>query len=170
MKLLKTKKNRELAQYRRRKSSGSGFVILFAVTLSAIFLSIALGVTNIAFREIKFSTSAKNTNDAFFAADSGIECAMVNDKSTGSSFLDVPISTMICLGGIISIIKNDLSPYWSFELSGLGGGEQGCAKVTMDKTDPSITKVISKGYSNNGSDTSCQPTFNSTERQIELSY
>src|ERR1035437_11163940 len=63
-----------------------GFVILFAVTLSALLLSIALGVANVAFREAKFNTSAKDTNNAFFAADTGAECALYYDKSTMSVF------------------------------------------------------------------------------------
>ena len=41
-----------------------GFVILFAVTLSSILLAIALGVANIALKEIRFGTSAKDTNEA----------------------------------------------------------------------------------------------------------
>ena len=52
-----------------------GFVLLFAVTLAAVFLSIALGISEVALKENNFSTSAKNTNDSFFAADTGEECA-----------------------------------------------------------------------------------------------
>ncbi|KKR62535.1 MAG: hypothetical protein UU01_C0006G0036 [Parcubacteria group bacterium GW2011_GWA2_40_37] len=39
------------------KKLKSGFVILFAVTLSALLLSIAIGVTNIAFKELRFGTN-----------------------------------------------------------------------------------------------------------------
>ena len=48
--------------------SGAGFVMLFAVTLASLFLAIALGITNIAFNEVKFNTNARGSNDAFFAA------------------------------------------------------------------------------------------------------
>jgi len=58
-----------------------GFVILFVVTLSSILLAIALGAANIALKEIKFGTSAKDTNNAFFAADTGAELALFNDKT-----------------------------------------------------------------------------------------
>ena len=40
----------------------SGFVILFAVTLAALLLSIALGVGTIAEKEVRFRTSAAATN------------------------------------------------------------------------------------------------------------
>src|SRR3989344_7795571 len=83
----------------RTQSSGSGFVILFAVMISSIILAIALGVSNIAFKEIKFSTSVKDTNDAFFAADTGLECALFNDKTGGDSFAEEDGSgTIACEG------------------------------------------------------------------------
>ena len=41
---------------------------------------------NISLKEIKFGTSARDTNDAFFAADTGAECALFNDKSTQTNF------------------------------------------------------------------------------------
>ena len=56
-----------------------GFVLLFAVTLAAIFLSIALGISQVALKENNFSTSAVDTNNAFFAADSGAEQVLYND-------------------------------------------------------------------------------------------
>src|SRR3989344_2360391 len=81
----KLKNNKGPAPHHFSKS-GAGFVILFAVTLSSILLAIALGVANIALKEIKFSTSARDTNDAFFVADTGAECALFYDKLSGSSF------------------------------------------------------------------------------------
>lgn len=152
------------------KKQNKAFVLLFAVTISAILLSIALGVSNIVFREIKFGTSAKDSNNASFAADAGIECASINDKSTSTVF-KAPFSSMLCLGGTVTLTGS--SPSWSFILSGLGGG-QGCAKVTVDKTNPLKTILVSKGYNNGGGGSApnwtCTPGLNTVERQIELSY
>lgn len=146
----------------RKLQKNKGFVILFAVTISAILLSIALGVTKIAFKEIKFGTSAKDTNDAFFAADTGAECALYNNNSF------IPTGPLIqCLGGPIFV--SNLGSVWSFTISGLGSGRQGCAKVTVDKTVSSNTKLTSKGY-NNGSVSGCNPGSNTVERQLELNY
>jgi hypothetical protein len=162
------KNNRGPAQYRRHQSSGAGFVILFAVTLSAILLSIALGVSSIALKEIKFGTSAKDTDEAFFAADSGIECAVFNDKSTGNSFTSFGSGDIQCLGNTIRLAGS--YPVWSFILSGLGSQAQGCAQVTVDKSK-ALVVVVSKGY-NNGGDIPefCTQGLNSIERQIELKY
>ncbi|MBI2627475.1 hypothetical protein HYW72_00935 [Candidatus Nomurabacteria bacterium] len=128
-----------------KKNSG-GFVMLFAVTLSAILLSIALGISNIAFREVRFSTNARDTNDAFFAADTGAENALFRDK-TGTAIPEV------------------------FPIFNLGSTNQGCVKVTVIKNSPPVipaTTIISKGY--NKTIGNCDPSSNIVERQIEVNY
>jgi hypothetical protein len=143
-----------------------GFVILFAVILSTIILSITLGVTNIALKEIKFGTSAKDTNNAFFAADTGAECALLNDKSTGSAFVSSS-PTITCNNSSILVTENPTS-VWNFTISGLGDGGQGCAKVIVDKST-SLISIISKGY--NVGDVSCNSTNTGrVERELKVAY
>ena len=126
-------------------------MILFAVTIASILLSIALGVANIAVKEIKFGTSAKDTNDAFFASDTGIEHALFNDKSSISIYTPAPGT-------------------WAFTISGLGSAGQSCARVTVNKTAvPILTTIVSKGY--NIGDASCNSTNpNRIERELRISY
>ncbi|KKP85726.1 hypothetical protein A3B84_00400 [Candidatus Nomurabacteria bacterium RIFCSPHIGHO2_02_FULL_35_13] len=153
----------------KNKKNEKGFVILYAVMISSMLLAISLGVANISLKEINFGTSAIDTNNAFFAADTGAECALFNDKSTESVFVESSSPTITCNGN--SITANE-SPalYWSFIISGLGNSGNACAVVTVDKTDPAITTIISKGY-NVGGDTSCVSTdSNRVERQLELNY
>ena len=150
-----------------------GFVILFAMMISSIILMIALGVTNIATNEIKFSSSAKNTNDAFFAADTGAECALMNDKSTGTSF---PVGTqegeqnVSCSGNSIKTIKINNS--WTFDI--VSFESTWCAKVKVSKetleNNLVRTTIISKGYNIGKIGNDCIQIENSVERQIELTY
>ena len=159
------KKNKTCSE---KLKQSRGFVILFAVTISAILLSIALGVANIALKEVNFGTSAKDTNDAFFAADTGIECALVNDKSGGSVFIDPNSPSIMCNSSTIVTNENPTT-YWSFNISGLGSSSQSCAYVTVDKTNPPITIITSKGY--NIGDTTCSPSNpNRIEREIKVTY
>jgi len=157
----------------KKIKKNKGFVILFAVMLSSILLAIALGVSNIAFREVTFGTSAKDANDAFFAADVGAECALFYDKSlpannaftVGQSFA----GPMNCAGSHVALV-GDTGPSWSFDVVGLGSNGKSCAKVTVDKSIEPIT-IISKGYSSdNIGDTSCTPLSNSLERELEVTY
>ncbi len=148
--------------------NNKGFVILFAVTLASILLTIALGVANIAFQEVVFGTSAKDTNNAFFAADTGIECALSNDKSSSVSFVESGGSGNVsCQGGTITL--NGGYPFWDFNITGLGSNGASCAKVTVDKTDSSVTTIISKGY--NIGDASCASVNSDrVERELKTTY
>lgn len=151
-----------LAKLQRSK----GFAILFAVTLSAILLSIALGVTEIAYKQLKFSTSAKSTNDAFFAADTGIECALLYSKST------IPVfpSTINCASQNISvnIVLSEPNTYLDFVITGLGNSRTSCAKVNITQGELE-TIVNSKGYDTG--DSSCNPTNpDRIEREVETRY
>lgn len=128
-----------------------GFVILFAVTLSALLLAIALGISNIALKEVKFSTNAKDTNNAFFAADHGLEYALFQDKS-----------------GDICAAPCTLDPISIFLLGSEG---KSCALVNVEKNEIE-TVVVSKGYSHGGSPSGeCVSDLNNgVERQLEVRY
>lgn len=156
MKIKKTKLNK-------------GFVILFAVTISAILLSIALGVSNIALKEIRFGTSAKDTVNALSAADAGIECALLYDKSSASS------NAFTGTAGAMSCSGNSFSPtespanFWTFVVPNIGSSLESCAKVTVDKTTYPITRIISKGY--NVGNVACDSANpNRIERELGVSY
>ncbi len=154
MNLIKIKKNR-------------GIAILFTVMISSIILAIALGVANIAYKELSFNTSAKDADDAFFSADTGVECALFYDKSALSDNAFIGTANMNCANNPVSI-SSITSSFWTFTISGLGNSGQGCAIVTVDKTPPG-TIIISKGY-NNG-DSSCNSlNVNRVERELKVTY
>ncbi len=146
-----------------QKNREAGFVLLFAVTLASLLLAIALGVANIALKEVKFGTNARDANEAFFAADTGIEKVLFNDRSDNNSYVAVSGQTFT----------------WdNIVVSGLGGTGKSCAIVKITKDDrriapvtAMITTIVSKGYNTgSGLSGSCSPTDNSVERQIVSNY
>jgi hypothetical protein len=160
------------------KNNNSGFVILFAMVVSGILLAVGLGVANVAYKEISFSSSAKASNDSFFAADAGVECVLYNDKSGVNAFYydenqpnhDVIIS---CLNTAITAVFDDsaLSPTWEFIVPPPEGYNY-CAKVTVSKDINdyyTTTDVVSKGYNLGGS--SCDSNSSSlVERELQVTY
>ena len=155
----------------KKIQKNKAFVLLFAVVISSIILAIALGVANISLKEINFGTSARDANDAFFAADTGAECALYYDRSDNNAFIENEGSGMVeCLGNPINLEGN--FPFWSFVISGLGSTGQSCAKVTVSKDNTSIlttTTIISKGY--NVGDKNCSSSNpNRVERELEVTY
>ncbi len=138
----------------------TGFVLLFAVTISAILLAIALGVMSVTYKELIFSTSARATNDAFFAADNGAECALYYDKLSNSQF---PINgtaptNLICGSNTFSPTSSGIATNktYAFTLVGMGSTGTSCAKVTLNKqVDPLnasriIVTMTSDGYNLGG--------------------
>lgn len=152
------------------KNNKKGIALLFSIMLSAIFLTIALGVLNISVKELNFSSSAKDASNAFFAADSGVECALYNDK-TGSTTFTVAGGTIDCFG-----TSYTLSPSFGFNITRLGSNNSSCAKVNVSKTFDSNTPpnvistiITSKGY--NLGDSDCTSSnINRVERVLEVNY
>lgn len=57
----------------------SGFVILFSILISTIILIMSAGIFNIAQKETILSSYSRESQKAFYAADSGVECALYWD-------------------------------------------------------------------------------------------
>ncbi len=115
-----------------------GFVILFTVLVSSIVLAIALGITNIALKEVLLSGSARDGEYAFFAADTGAECALYWDIKH-AAFGQTPI-VPDCRGSSVTMTASSSPFIFNFDSA------SGCAVVTVDKSDPTITKIESLGY------------------------
>jgi|GEM_PF-1480114 len=132
----------------KKDNKNSGFVMLFAVVLSSIVLAMTLGVLDIALKEIKFGNPAIQSNDASFAADAGVECALFNDKSTSNVFVpSVPsgVRRVQCVG--LNPIVTGIYPDFDFTLANFSSNSinKKCASVHVNKNG-FITTVTSKGY------------------------
>ena len=56
-----------------------GFAMLFSVLISSLLVVIGLSIFNITLKELTISTSARESQIAFYAANSGMECALYWD-------------------------------------------------------------------------------------------
>lgn len=156
-----------------------GFVILFSVVLTSIILAITLGLAEISFREVVFSSTGPESNEAFFAADTGAECALYYDLQGGGFFgidpssTDSLIATAVpnCAGTALDLHQGTATGPWIFYLPNLGAEREACAKVIVTKTfTPDTTSIISEGY-NIGEGTDCASTsIHRVERRLEINY
>lgn len=74
------------------KKSEPGYILAFALIVVGILLVVSLSVSRIIAKEISFSRLVDNNRAAYFAADSGIECAqyldnVLRDSSIGQSLI-----------------------------------------------------------------------------------
>jgi len=144
--------------------SNGGFTLLFAVLISGVLLAIGLAIFNITIKELLLSSSGRDSQFAFYAADSGAECALYWDQK-GGAFSTSTAGAISCNGLSISDVGGvgyNTAMTFQFEVDGF------CAivSVTKSETHPR-TKVESKGYN-----TTCDNTVNSRriERAIRVTY
>jgi Tfp pilus assembly protein PilX len=67
-----------------KNTNQRGFALLFSVLVSSLLLSIGLSIFSIAIKELSISTSGRQSQLAFYAADSGRECARYWDRKFGT--------------------------------------------------------------------------------------
>jgi Tfp pilus assembly protein PilX len=164
-----------------------GMTLFIAVVIMGILLFISFAVVNITIKGSLFASSGRDSQYAFYAADSGIECAIYWDSKpvTGSAFATSTASTITCAG--LSVQTND-AIYGTSTRARIGGGGSAnpsstfgmkfnltgnnpvnsCAIVTVDKyyTGPNLmTHIKSRGY--NTCDISNPRRI---ERGVEVTY
>jgi len=161
----------------------NGFVLLFAVLTSSILLAIGLGIFSIAYKELLLSSSDRESQIAFYAADSAAECAVYWD-AVHPGFTD-GIFGLVDSGGVVYDADSsgspmcagiDINDVWTVTGSGvfpivttfdLTFGDGSCAKVTVIKNYSSVsnTEIRSRGFN------SCDPGVSRrAERGLRLTY
>jgi len=129
-----------------------GFTLLFSLLIISIVLSVSLGVADLIIRELTLSSIGKESQKAFYAADTGIECAMFWDVQK-DHFDKLGDYKLDCAGK--KDIDNDVGKGVIF----FGGSTttsftldfgDSCAKVDLIKTEITgvgkITTIDSLGY------------------------
>jgi len=75
-----------------------GFAMLFTVLLVSIALTISISISSVAYNQAILTSTAKQANRAFYAADAGIECALLFEYDPNS------IEPFDCLGTTVDVI------------------------------------------------------------------
>lgn len=123
---------------------------MLSLLVISIVLVTGLSISGIIMKEIMLSGLGKESQIAFYAADTGLECAFYWDVNGA---FDSPDYKINCAESPASGV---IDPTSSTTIFTLQLSNEACAKVTVDKSDPSdigITTVESRGY-NVGCDSS----------------
>ena len=78
-------------------TTNKGYTLLFAVIVSVLVLSIAAFILSVSRKQAILSSSARDSIYAFYAADSGLECAIENLSNWSNPANSVP-SSITCAG------------------------------------------------------------------------
>ena len=114
-----------------------GVTLLLAIFISTLALSIGLGIFAIIFGELGISGTSKESLEALFAADSGVECALFWDIKQ-QAFSTSTSNSISCAGSAFSVGGSSLSVF------DLNFSNNSCAHVRLQKTG-SETIITSLG-------------------------
>ncbi|MEI6810587.1 MAG: hypothetical protein WCK60_00880 [Candidatus Nomurabacteria bacterium] len=73
--------NLKLFKIKGKIKSSHGFVIPFTLLVCAIILSVSTGISLILAKELYFSKLSRDSQDAYYAADNGLMCAIAIDDA-----------------------------------------------------------------------------------------
>ena len=147
-----------------------GFTLFIAIVVMGVLLLIATGIVSLAVRQTLIANYSHESQHAFYAADTGIECALywdVQNPSGTSAFSTSTGSTIFCnrdvnnpgnewvVGGADTSVINSIDflpdPY--------------CAIVTVIKVADGSTRIESLGYN------TCDPSEpRHVERAVRATY
>jgi hypothetical protein len=164
-----------------------GFTILYAVLVGGLTLSIGLAVFNLTIRQLNLSAVGRESQFAFYAADSGVECAIYWDLTDPEFFAEtsseVSKSPIPCGDrGTLTVTTLTVDPLNSPNTATttfilklddplISNDPPACALVTVGKypnpLDPSRSSTIIESRGQNDCD-STNPTR--VERALRLRY
>ena len=158
---------------RYKKQGTEGFTLFVAMVVMGTLLLISTGLVSLAVRQAQISTSSRESQHAFYAADTGMECAIfwdVNNPDPGgvSAFATTTGTSISCNEDT----SNPVNPYPKI----VGGSSESqftltflpdsyCAVVTIAKNPDGTTIIDSLGYN------TCDPaSARRVERAVRASY
>ncbi len=155
-----------------------GFTLLVATVTTSMLLIVSFVVVNVAYRQLVISNSLEESHHAFYAAESGIECAYYWDLEDPSlsEFATSTAGSVTCNGQTVTTGSQTV-PTTPTQPSLVGGGGanatstfsinfgDGCAIVRVIKRANGDTVIDSRGYNRCGFG-----VIKKVERGVELLY
>lgn len=126
------------------RNNQPGFVILFTILIASIILLIGFGIFSIATRETVLSSTSREAQAAFYAADAGVECALY---AQAIGLLTSGGGTFVC-GEAKVTVTGAGQPALPYEFDVMVDVDnKTCAHVTVfDVNAGAARRVVSQGY------------------------
>jgi len=162
-----------------------GFVLAFAALLSGILLSIGVAIFGLTLKDLLISSSGRESQFAFYAADTAGECVLYWDirhigfsisvfATSSDSTIFGPGSGVMCNGEDVTDPATGWNPDAGWDVTGITStgattvfdmkfDNDSCATVTVIK-DAGATRIDSRGYN------TCEENPRRVERGLRISY
>lgn len=147
-----------------------GSTLFYAILISGVFLVVALGLSNVATQQSQFASFTRDSQTAFYAADTGIECALywdyvhtdapvfpTTDTQTTRDFTCINYTIHSVDKGLDYEVDADSSSTWTYATTTFwmpmedGNNNVPCTEVEVGKyehnaTGNTKTIIIARGY------------------------
>jgi hypothetical protein len=170
--------SRHLFEDRRARPTDlrAGFTVLLAALIASLVLSLGISIFSIAYKSITLSTLGRDSQYAFYAADSAAECALYWDVRFDAFATSSPAASIRCDDpdppNPITVTNN--LPTWPDTVFTIGGATPfeiggNCAIVTVTKSDTApFTTIKADGYNVSCAERDTNPR--TLQRSVELNY
>ena len=109
---------------KQKNDTRTGFAVLFAVLLASFLITLGISIFSISLKEIQIATASRDSQIAYYIADSARECALYWDVKQGAfpsclnsdcSVVNPQITPIQCNGKDIylTFTKKDLLTYYT---------------------------------------------------------
>lgn len=131
-------------------SSARGFTLLIAVVLASVALAVGLALLGLAYKQVLLASSARQSQTAFYNADTALECALYYDQQHNAFGYGATGASITCNGATVNASFNQSAAprVRAFVLPCPGGGAY--ASTTIYKASSGATAIFSSGYSSCG--------------------
>lgn len=127
------------------EADSRGFTILLAALVSSVVLALGVAVFQIAYKQLTLSSIGRDSQHAFYAADTGAECALYWDARFDYFASPPPTIDAFCGGGNQPLsVSGRGTNSMSFEFE----PQSRCVRVRVTKSDTHPrTVIVADGYS-----------------------
>lgn len=145
----------------RFSSRSRGFALLIAIIFMSVLLMFGVLLSALAYKQQLISSSAIESQYAFYAADAALECALYEDQQRGTFAYGTsgdPVPPFECDGApaVVQPVARSFTTiggkayqilqYYRFELDGVDGAKR-CADISVYKPNGiGATYVFAEGY------------------------
>jgi len=145
-----------------------GFALLFTVIIISVILALGLGIADTTYKQTILSSLARDSQLAFYQAESGVECGLYYDLHDGQfprGTVTTKVPESLTCGNDSLTFDPDQSYTDYFVYNEEITDDTPCFSITFDKTDATgKDSVSSRGYS------SCISTPQQVERALNVTY
>lgn len=144
LKLKTQNKFRNLKPETRNLKASAGFTLLFASLIGSLVFTIGIAILNISLKQLALTSAGRESQQSFYAADSGIECALLLDRGAGdpdcsAGFFGVASSTAV---SEIAVCDVDSQAYTNAGPSAYSSCYGEPIAITVG-TQPNVTGIVS---------------------------